>query len=118
MSGRADSDDPPLDERVDAADADADADGEDGEGADDVGHEVRRARWTALGAGSVLALAGAAAAVLRLAGSAPVLVPAAYACGAAVCALAAVLGSRGRTRRALWLLIAGLMTMALGDQFD
>ncbi|MDT0402138.1 hypothetical protein [Streptomyces edwardsiae] len=118
MSGRADSDDPPLDQRVDAADA------EDGEGegadadADAVEHEVRRARWTALGTGSVLALAGAAAAVLRLAGSAPVLVPVAYACGAAVCALAAVLGSRGRTRRALWLLIAGLMTMALGDQFD
>jgi VIT1/CCC1 family predicted Fe2+/Mn2+ transporter len=45
-------------------------------------------------------------------------VPAAYAFGAAVCALAAFLGSRGRTRRALWLLIAGVMVMALGDQFD
>jgi hypothetical protein len=35
-----------------------------------------------------------------------------------VCALASVLGSRGRTRRALWLLIIGAMVMALGDQFD
>ena len=32
------------------------------------------------------------------------------------CALAALLGARGRTRRALWLLIAGTMIMALGDQ--
>ncbi|MBM7093680.1 hypothetical protein JTP67_35280, partial [Streptomyces sp. S12] len=62
--------------------------------------------------------AGLAAALLRLAGPAPAPVPAAYAGGAAVCVLAAVLGSRGRTRRALWLLIAGLMVMALGDQFD
>ncbi|BFO15567.1 hypothetical protein SHKM778_19550 [Streptomyces sp. KM77-8] len=154
MSGRADSDDPPLVERVDAADdahegedADAGDDTHEGDGThegddtheggnadagedidagedahegedDDFEHDVRRARWTALGTGAVLALAGAAAAVLRLTGSAPPLVPVAYACGAAVCALAAVLGSRGRTRRALWLLIAGLMTMALGDQFD
>jgi hypothetical protein len=29
-----------------------------------------------------------------------------------------VLGARGRTRRALWLLIAGVTVMALGDQFD
>ncbi|MGC0374636.1 hypothetical protein [Streptomyces sp. SAI-229] len=77
-----------------------------------------RGRCGAPGAGAVLALAGAAAALLRLAGSAPALVPVAYACGAAVCALAAVLGSRGRTRRALWLLVAGLMIMALGDQSD
>jgi hypothetical protein len=46
------------------------------------------------------------------------LVPAAYAFGAVVCALASVLGSRGRTRRALWLLIVGVMVMAFGDQFD
>jgi hypothetical protein len=80
--------------------------------------DARRARWTAAGAGALLALAGLAAAMLRLAGSAPALVPAAYAFGAAGCALASVLGSRGRTRRALWLLIAGVMVMALGDQFD
>ncbi|MFD5492736.1 hypothetical protein ACFWH4_07340 [Streptomyces sp. NPDC127091] len=80
--------------------------------------EARRARWAAVCTGAVLALAGLAAALLRLTGSAPLLVPAAYACGAGGCALAAVLGSRGRTRRALWLLVAGLMVMALGDQFD
>ncbi|RRR86019.1 hypothetical protein [Streptomyces sp. RP5T] len=85
---------------------------------DDQVLDARRARWTALGTGSLLTLAGLAAAALRAAGSAPTLVPAAYAFGAAVCALAAVLGSRGRTRRALWLLIVGVMVMALGDQFD
>lgn len=79
---------------------------------------ARRARWTAAGTGALLALAGLAASVLRATGSAPALVPAAYALGALVCALAAVLGSRGRTRRALWLLIIGAMVMALGDQFD
>ncbi|MEU1476408.1 hypothetical protein [Streptomyces sp. NPDC005760] len=80
--------------------------------------DARRARWTASGTGVLLALAGLAAAALRAAGSAPALVPAAYALGAVVCALAAFLGSRGRTRRALWLLIVGVMVMALGDQFD
>ncbi|NUP65501.1 MAG: hypothetical protein HOW71_25395 [Nonomuraea sp.] len=80
--------------------------------------DARRARWTAAGTGTLLALAGLAAAVLRASGSAPALVPAAYAFGAAVCAAAAVLGSRGRTRRALWLLIVGVSVMAVGDQFD
>ncbi|MFF9605894.1 hypothetical protein ACF1GY_26910 [Streptomyces sp. NPDC014684] len=80
--------------------------------------EARRARWAAAGAGGLLCLAGCAAALLRLTGPAPAVVPAAYALGAAVCALAAVLGSRGRTRRALWLLVAGTAVMALGDQFD
>lgn len=80
--------------------------------------DARRARWTASGTGALLALAGLAASTLRLGGAAPTLVPAAYAFGAVVCALAAVLGSRGRTRRALWLLIVGVMVMALGDQFD
>ncbi|MFE5403890.1 hypothetical protein ACFQ9Z_21580 [Streptomyces sp. NPDC056580] len=80
--------------------------------------EARRARWTAAGAGGLLCLAGCAAALLRLTGPAPAVVPAAYALGAAVCALAAVLGSRGRTRRALWLLVAGTAVMAVGDQFD
>ncbi|GAB2875624.1 hypothetical protein GCM10027074_49420 [Streptomyces deserti] len=88
------------------------------EDAEEPAGEARRARWTAAGTGAVLALAGLAAALLRITGSAPALVPVAYACGAAVCALAAVLGARGRTRRALWLLIAGVMVMALGDQFD
>ncbi|MDQ1048783.1 hypothetical protein [Streptomyces sp. V4I2] len=84
----------------------------------DPAEDARRARWTAAVGGALLALAGLAASTLRLTGSAPTLVPAAYALGAAVCALASVLGSRGRTRRALWLLIAGVMVMALGDQFD
>ncbi|MFC8711603.1 hypothetical protein ACFUCQ_17040 [Streptomyces sp. NPDC057197] len=77
---------------------------------------ARRARWTAAGAGALLALAGCAAALLRLADASSARVPAAYAAGAAVCACAAVLGQRGRTRRALWLLVAGVMMMALGDQ--
>ncbi|WP_037677689.1 hypothetical protein [Streptomyces griseus] len=85
---------------------------------DDRAEDARRARWTAVGTGVLLALAGLAAAALRLTGSAPTLVPVAYAVGAAVCAFASVLGSRGRTRRALWLLILGVMVMALGDQFD
>ncbi|NEC92409.1 hypothetical protein [Streptomyces sp. SID12501] len=80
--------------------------------------DARRARWTATGTGALLALVGLAASTLRLTGSAPVLVPGAYAFGAAVCGLASVLGARGRTRRALWLLVIGVMVMALGDQFD
>lgn len=132
MSGRADSDLSPDTRAEDADDEDADDVGQ-GDDAEDAGHgehaecnehdvdtprRARRARWASVGAGAVLALAGVAAALLRLTGSVPALVPAAYACGAGACALAAVLGSRGRTRRALWLLIAGLMVMALGDQFD
>ena len=85
---------------------------------EDAAFDARRARWTATGTGALLALAGLAASTLRLTGPAPALVPGAYAFGAAVCALASVLGARGRTRRALWLLIAGAMVMALGDQFD
>ncbi|MGW1601894.1 hypothetical protein [Streptomyces eurythermus] len=80
--------------------------------------DARRARWAAVGTGALLTCAGLAAALLRSAGAAPALVPAAYALGAAVCASAAVLGAQGRTRRALWSLIAGTMIMALGDQFD
>ncbi|MBV7699186.1 hypothetical protein [Streptomyces sp. TRM70350] len=84
----------------------------------DPAQEARRARWTAAGTGGLLACAGLAASVLRATDAEPVLVPAAYALGAAVCACAAVLGSRGRTRRALWLLVGGAMVMAFGDQFD
>ncbi|MEU6304150.1 hypothetical protein [Streptomyces chartreusis] len=91
---------------------------EDLEDPDDPEYVARRARWTAAGSGALLALAGLAAAVLRVTGSAPVLVPAAYAFGAGFCAFAAFLGSRGRTRRALWVLVAGVMVMAFGDQFD
>ncbi|WP_055693502.1 hypothetical protein [Streptomyces prasinopilosus] len=146
MSGRADSDSPP-DTRTEEAEeveeaghgddagaagrgeqddrGDRDDQGQDAQGAwgdqedqEDQGGEARRARWAATGTGAALALAGTAASLLRLTDSVPALVPVAYACGAGTCALAAVLGSRGRTRRALWLSVAGLMVMALGDQFD
>ncbi len=132
MSGRADSDtDPEIadsgttdsettdsetteSETTDAPDAEAAEEQDD----DDPAEDARRARWTAAGTGALLTFAGLAASLLRLTRPVTALVPAAYASGAAVCALAAVLGSRGRTRRALWLLIAGTMVMALGDQFD
>ncbi|MEU5662378.1 hypothetical protein [Streptomyces longwoodensis] len=125
MSGRTDSDTgehirADEDTRADAGTApagpEADVDGEDEH--EDEREDARRARWTATGTGAVLTLAGLAASLLRLTGSAPALVPAAYALGAAVCALGALLGARGRTRRALWLLIAGVMVMAVGDQSD
>ncbi|MEW5354744.1 hypothetical protein [Streptomyces sp. 16-176A] len=112
------TEEPTEDPLAAAADADADADG-DGDGdLQDPAEVARRARWTAGGAGALLALAGLAASLLRLTGAAPAPVGAAYAAGAAVCALASLLGFRGRTRRALWLMIAGVMVMALGDQFD
>ena len=92
--------------------------GDTAEDYEDAALDARRARWTATGTGALLALVGLAASSLRLTASLPVLVPGAYAFGAAVCAFASVLGARGRTRRALWLLIVGVMVMALGDQFD
>ncbi|MEU5515396.1 hypothetical protein AB0H65_13405 [Streptomyces griseoaurantiacus] len=91
---------------------------EDEDAYEDGPSDASRARWTATGAGALLTTAGLAAAVLRALDSVPPLVPLAYACGASGCALAAVLGSRGRTRRALWLMIAGTALMAVGDQFD
>ncbi|MFE1249384.1 hypothetical protein [Streptomyces sp. NPDC058735] len=109
MSGRSDSDTGP-----EIPDPEAAADQDEAEDPRD----ARRARWTAVGTGVALTLAGLAAALLRLTGSASALVPTAYACGAAVCGAAAALGSRGRTRRALWLMIAGVMVMALGDRSD
>ncbi|MBL1086641.1 hypothetical protein JK359_32575 [Streptomyces actinomycinicus] len=112
MSGSTDSDTEPAITGTDDAHEAAADDAEEQAG------DARRARWTAAGSGALLTLAGLAAALLRLTGSAPALVPAAYALGAAVCAPAAVLGATGRTRRALWLLVAGTMVMALGDQFD
>ncbi|MGW0867126.1 hypothetical protein [Streptomyces sp. NPDC002611] len=112
---REPDDEPDGADHPDGADRPDDADADDDD--DDLDDEdVRRARWTAAGTGALLTLAGLAAALLRL--TRPALVPAAYACGALVCAGAAALGYRGRTRRALWLLIAGTMVMALGDQFD
>ncbi|MFI9614118.1 hypothetical protein ACIHCM_21045 [Streptomyces sp. NPDC052023] len=121
MSGRGDSEAPSeiaeAGEPVEGAGERVEA-GEPVEGAGDTALEARRARWTAAGTGGLLAFAGLAASVLRAASAAPALVPAAYALGAAVCGGAAVLGSRGRTRRAVWLLVCGVMVMALGDQFD
>ncbi|MDO0911569.1 hypothetical protein QQM39_12135 [Streptomyces sp. DT2A-34] len=122
MSGRGDSEisetredrtEAPEDERVEEL-----VDVEEPEDVEDPAQVARRARWTAAAAGMLLTLAGLSASAIRATGSAPALVPAAYALGAAVCALAAFLGSRGRTRRALWLLVTGVMVMALGDQFD
>ncbi|MFF4788752.1 hypothetical protein ACFY2M_03055 [Streptomyces sp. NPDC001276] len=134
MSGRADSETHPEisgADDVEAAGTEGQAEGDvdvgqggvvEDDGADDEVEDpaevARRARWTAAGAGILLTLAGLAASLLRLSRSASALVPAAYAAGAAVCAVAAFIGSRGRTRRALWLLIAGVMVMALGDRPD
>ncbi|MCL8017185.1 hypothetical protein [Streptomyces sp. AS02] len=119
MSGRGDSEiSETREEREERSETPEDERDEDLVDAEDPAQVARRARWTAAGTGVLLALAGLAASTLRATGSAPALVPAAYAFGAAVCALAAFLGSRGRTRRALWLLIAGVMVMATGDQFD
>ncbi|MDX2594599.1 MULTISPECIES: hypothetical protein [Streptomyces] len=125
MSGRTDSGTEPAIAGTEGTDEAEETEGnqETGEadGSEDPADSVRgarRARWTALGTGALLSLAGLAAALLRLTGSEPALVPAAYALGAALCALAAVLGLRGRTRRALWLLVAGTTVMAVGDQFD
>ncbi|WTB88495.1 hypothetical protein OIE99_09710 [Streptomyces cellulosae] len=127
MSGRPDSDLPPDTQTSPEPEGDApeEAPGDHPEVNDDLldeedllAEQARRARWAAVGTGAVLALAGTAAALLRASGTAPALVPVAYACGAAVCVLAAVLGARGRTRRSLWAAVAGVMIMALGDQFD
>jgi hypothetical protein len=119
MSGRGDSEIADTgEERAEAPEDVLDEDFEDFEDAEDPARVARRARWTAVVTGTLLTLAGLAASAGRATGSAPALVPAAYAFGAGVCALAAFLGSRGRTRRALWLLVTGVMVMALGDQFD
>ncbi|GAA2236858.1 hypothetical protein [Streptomyces nogalater] len=108
---------PAITEAAEEPEAAGDTDEHAGDAEDHPG-DARRARWVAVATGALLTCAGLAAALLRSAGTAPALVPAAYALGAAVCASAAVLGAKGRTRRALWSLIAGTMIMALGDQFD
>ncbi|MFI0507699.1 hypothetical protein ACH3WN_33440 [Streptomyces albogriseolus] len=117
MSGRPDSDLPPDTQTTPEPAAEPAA---EPTGDEDLllVEQARRARWAAVGTGALLALAGTAATALRAADAAPALVLAAYGCGAAVCALAAVLGARGRTRRALWTTVAGVMVMALGDHFD
>ncbi|MEU9402481.1 hypothetical protein [Streptomyces sp. SID4985] len=119
LTGDADEDTDGGADDTDGADDHPDDDPDDAPGDDDDEYdEARRARWASVLTGAVLCAAGVGAALFRLTGAEPALVPAAYALGAAVCALAGFLGSRGRTRRALWLLVAGTMIMALGDQFD
>ncbi len=118
MSGRPDSDLPPDTQTTPQPTEDTPEDLPEAEDEDLLLEQARRARWASVGTGALLALAGTAATALRAADAAPALVLAAYACGAAVCALAAVLGARGRTRRALWTTVAGVMVMALGDHFD
>ncbi|MEU6275596.1 hypothetical protein ABZ871_24750 [Streptomyces populi] len=98
----------------DRDDEDEDRDDED----EDQDPEARRARWTAVATGVLLTVAGLAASAMRTAGSGTALIPLSYASGAVLCAGASALGARGRTRRALWLMIAGVMVMAVGDQLD
>ncbi|MFF4489179.1 hypothetical protein ACFY0F_22240 [Streptomyces sp. NPDC001544] len=121
MSARAGSETRPgtvaVDDTEDLVGDLADDQGEDFADEEDLVEDARRARWTAAGTGALLTLAGVTASLMRLSGV-PAFVPTAYAAGAAVCAFAGVLGAKGRTRRSLWLLIAGTMVMALGDQFD
>ncbi|MEV6765905.1 hypothetical protein AB0N16_35790 [Streptomyces sp. NPDC051105] len=107
MTGYAESDTEPEITEVEAAEDD-----------EDPYEDARRARWTATVTGALLTLMGLTASLMRLGGGVPALVPAAYAAGSAVCVAAGALGARGRTRRALWLMILGVMIMALGDQFD
>jgi len=115
---------PDRDEDHDPAGPDAEDLGEDEDGdldgAEDLDEdpEARRARWTAVATGVLLTVAGLAASVMRTAGSGTALIPLSYASGAVLCAGASALGARGRTRRALWLMIVGVMVMAVGDQLD
>ncbi|MFE3169475.1 hypothetical protein [Streptomyces sp. NPDC059224] len=109
---------PQSDTEPETAEVAAAADDEDLDGVEDPCEDVRRARWTATVTGALLTLMGLTASLMRLGGGVPALVPAAYAVGSAVCVGAGALGARGRTRRALWLMILGVMVMALGDQFD
>ncbi|MEU0435368.1 hypothetical protein ABZ153_27695 [Streptomyces sp. NPDC006290] len=85
---------------------------------EDQDQEMRRARWTAVGTGALLTVAGLAASAMRSTTSTRALIPLSYASGAVLCAGASVLGAKGRTRRALWLMIVGVMVMAVGDQLD
>ncbi|MEU4084883.1 DUF308 domain-containing protein [Streptomyces aureus] len=103
---------------------DPDDDDSDGDDSDDDSEydeydpQARRARWTAVATGVLLAVAGLAASVMRTSVSGTALIPLSYAAGAVLCAGASALGAKGRTRRALWLMIVGVMVMAVGDQLD
>ncbi|MET8857801.1 hypothetical protein [Streptomyces sp. NPDC004579] len=115
--GREDHD-PAEPEDEDPEDLDPEDEDQDEDQDEDEDPEVRRARWTAIGTGVLLTVAGLAASVMRTGGSGSALIPLSYASGAVLCAGASALGARGRTRRALWLMIAGVMVMAVGDQLD
>ncbi|OAH15848.1 hypothetical protein [Streptomyces jeddahensis] len=80
--------------------------------------EARRARRASTASGAVLTLAGSGASAMRFSSGAPASAALAYAVGAVICATVAVLGWRGRTKRALVGLIAGVLVMAIGDQLD
>ncbi|WP_209441256.1 hypothetical protein [Streptomyces aureus] len=123
----------PEDPRPDGDDPDGDdPDGDDPDGDDPDGGDphdddseydeydpqARRARWTAVATGVLLTVAGLAASVMRTSVSGTALIPLSYAAGALLCAGASALGAKGRTRRALWLMIVGVMVMAVGDQLD
>ncbi|MGW7427478.1 hypothetical protein ACWGJB_47300 [Streptomyces sp. NPDC054813] len=114
MTGHPESDTEPETTEVEAADDEVEAADDE----EDPYEDARRARWTATVTGALLTVMGMTASLMRLGGGVPALVPTAYAVGSAVCVGAGVLGARGRTRRALWLMILGVMVMALGDQFD
>ncbi|MFE4700915.1 hypothetical protein ACFRIC_28045 [Streptomyces sp. NPDC056738] len=114
--GREDPDPAEPEDEAEGGDEDPEDEGEDEDGDEDP--EARRARWTAIGTGVLLTVAGLAASAMRTGGSGSALIPLSYASGAILCAGASALGARGRTRRALWLMIAGVMVMAVGDQLD
>ncbi|MFE2302759.1 hypothetical protein ACFXAW_31745 [Streptomyces sp. NPDC059445] len=114
--GREDPDPAEPEDEAEGGDEDPEDEGEDEDGDEDP--EARRARWTAIGTGVLLTVAGLAASAMRAGGSGSALIPLSYASGAVLCAGASALGARGRTRRALWLMIAGVMVMAVGDQLD
>ncbi|MGW1533165.1 hypothetical protein [Streptomyces aureus] len=109
---RPDGDDPDGDD-PDGGDPD-----DDDSEYDEYDPQARRARWTAVATGVLLTVAGLAASVMRTSVSGTALIPLSYAAGALLCAGASALGAKGRTRRALWLMIVGVMVMAVGDQLD
>ncbi|MET8137860.1 hypothetical protein ABZV24_39200 [Streptomyces sp. NPDC005251] len=118
-SDRGDHDQEVHDQEVQGEEVqDGEVQGQEDPDHEDQDQEMRRARWTAVGTGALLTVAGLAASAMRSTTSTRALIPLSYASGAVLCAGASVLGSKGRTRRALWLMIVGVMVMAVGDQLD
>jgi hypothetical protein len=115
------TDDEPADRTGDDAGVGSEEESEDGTletVAEQRAREARRARRAATASGAVLTLAGTGASAIRFSSGAPASAALAYAIGAVICATVAVLGARGRTKRALVGLIAGVLVMAIGDQLD